>query len=661
MNHNLDTAIQAIQDKNLVQAEKILNDFEEVMKDDAQFWSIKAMLYIQKNDFQSAVIFLQQAIDLDSKDIQHYYNKAICHKVLNQYTQADNTLKSALVIAPNNATIKAMFNTIFDMPESDKKLIDAYVAQVFDEEQDQNLLYDLALNYSRKFSLHKAMHFYKKLVSQSPTNNLYLTNFTQAVSACKMYADGVDFLQGLQQSAQGLQNMNVFISFLKLRQKTWVDYESNLNIIKQDTESCLLAPNKIANIPPFHTLFFIKDKKLILEVAKRISQYNPPFKFEHQAVPGNANKKLRIGFVSSDFRNHPVAHLCRNLFHYLNKNNIETYLYATSNNDDSEYRKYIKASATCFKNISALSIEEVATLINQDNIDIAVDMQGLTANIVVALFSYRPAPIQIAYLGYPSTTGANYIDYIIVDKVIIPIEEQQYFSETFIYMPHCYQVNDDEQKISTEILTKNQYGLPEDQFVYCSFNNTYKIEPNIFTVWMSILNTVPNSVLWLLSATPEDDAALRAHAIEQGVSGDRIIFASRESKDKHLRRLQLADLFLDTYIVGAHTTASDSLWAGVPILTCTGDRFVSRVCTSLLVTQGLTELVTQDLTEYQQKAIDYAQHPDQIVALKQKIKDANKTRPLFKTEVYANDLAKAFRLVWQRYCEGASLDIIEVT
>lgn len=660
MKYDLDAAIKFIQDNQLEQAQIILNDLEKSISQDAQFWSIKAMLYIQKNDFQSAVNFLQQAINLNNTDMQHYCNKAVCHKILNQYTQADMTLRSALKIVPDDISIKAMFHTIFDMPEPEKSLIDDYVSQVEKENVSQELLYNIALSYSRKFKLHTATHFYKKLLSQAPTNNLYLTNFIQAVSACKNYDDGIYFLQGIQQKLNGLPNLNVFISFLKLRKKTWVNYQKNLDVLLKDTKHCLLSPNKIANIPPFHTLFFFEDKALLLEVAKRVSQYNPPFKFEHQAVPDNANKKLRIGFISSDFRNHPVAHLCRNLFYYLNKNNIETYLYATSSNDDSEYRKYIKASATCFKNVSALSIEEIATLINQDKIDIAVDMQGLTANIVVALFSYRPAPIQIAYLGYPSTTGANYMDYIIVDKVIAPVEEQQYFTEKFIYMPNCYQVNDDEQPISTQVLTKQQYGLPEDKFIYCSFNNTYKIEPVIFATWMSILKTVPNSVLWLLSATPEDDAALRAHAIEQGVSGDRIIFAGRESKDKHLRRLQLSDLFLDTYIVGAHTTASDSLWAGVPILTCTGNRFVSRVCTSLLLTQGLTELVTQELEEYQQKAIDYGQHPEKIVKLKQKIADSNKTKPLFKTEAYAKDLTKVFRLVWKRYCEGTSPEIIDI-
>jgi len=656
----MDAAINALKENKLDQAIDILNSLELSDADNPQFWNIRAATASRLQQFDKAASYLEKALSLKKDDVTFLQNLAVCYKSLKNYTEAEHLLKKAIKIEPNNLASWRNLGNLYYAQRKKKAAIAAFKQAVELGETSIHFLYEIALDYVNQDNFEKSIGYYQKILKQEPDNERILFELTSVYLRIRKIKAGIDFLTNLKQTANKQALYEVFIANLRLGQKNWQHYQDDLQTILQDLKAQLAIPNAIPRISAFMSLLYINDNKLNLEIAKRFSAYKPDKIYQHKFNKRDKNKKLRVGFVSDDFRNHPVAHLCKRLFECLNAENIETYIYGHSADENNLYHAYVKKTATQYRHVLNLTYEQVADIIYQDKIDILIDMKGQTTNTIMPMFAHRPAPVQIAYLGYPSTTGADYLDYIIVDKTVAPIAHQQYFTEKFIYLPNCYQVNDDQQKISNKIVKRADYGLDDNQFVYCCFNNPYKIEPKVFKIWMNILKSVPNSVLWLIETDKEEQNSLRQNALKFGIDDKRIIFTHLEEKDKHLRRLQLADLFLDTYIVGAHTTTSDSLWAGVPILTCTGDRFVSRVCTSLLLTQGLSELVTTDLDAYQQKAIDYGQNPKKVKTIKNKIKQNNKLMPLYNTTLYAKDFSRALHMAWERYCDGLAPDILYV-
>ena len=313
-----------------------------------------------------------------------------------------------------------------------------------------------------------------------------------------------------------------------------------------------------------------------------------------------------------------------------------------------------------FIDASAMSDLQIATLSRELKIDIAIDLKGFTQNCRTGIFAYRAAPLQVNYLGYPGTMAAEYMDYLIADKVLIPEQSQGAYSEKIAYLPHSYQVNDRKRVISDKVFTRAELGLPEQGFVFCSFNNNYKILPATFESWMRILKAVEGSVLWLY----EDNAAAAEHlkkeAHRQGVDSARIIFATKMPLEEHLARHQLGDIFLDTLPYNAHTTASDALWAGLPVLTLIGQSFASRVAASLLNAIGLPELITTSPQEYEALAIALAKNPERLTAIKTKLANNRLTSPLFDTPLFTKDLEQIYMKMYERYQGDLAPDTIMV-
>jgi predicted O-linked N-acetylglucosamine transferase (SPINDLY family) len=304
--------------------------------------------------------------------------------------------------------------------------------------------------------------------------------------------------------------------------------------------------------------------------------------------------------------------------------------------------------------------EKIIQKSRNSNIDIAIDLNGYTADGRPGVFANRAAPIQINHLGYPGTMGAEYIDYIIADQEVIPPEALPYYSEKVIYLPECYQVNDSKRKISDKKFSKNELGLPESGFVFCCFNNNYKITPEIFDCWMRILQNIEGSVLWLLKDNEFASQNLRREAERRGISSSRLVFADRMSPEEHLARHNYADLFLDTYPCNAHTTASDSLWAELPLLTLAGQSFASRVAASLLNALNLQELITFSIPEYEAIAIELAKSPSKLETVKHKLSTAKLEKSLFNTEAFARNLERAYTAVHSRHLEGKVPDHIDI-
>ncbi len=357
-------------------------------------------------------------------------------------------------------------------------------------------------------------------------------------------------------------------------------------------------------------------------------------------------KKIHIGYYSADFRDHAVGHLIAKMLesHDKSKFCIFGFYFGNKHSEKDIYHIRFKKIFDEFYDIRSLSDNKVRELSNSLSIDIAVDLMAHTGGEEgrLSIFSDRCAPFHVNFLGYPGTSGANFIDYIIADKVIIPEENKKFYSEKVIYLPNSYQPSEKNRNISTKKISKELLKLPEDKFIFCCFNSNQKILPEIYTSWANVLNKVPNSILWLLSGNKKSDQNLRIEAEKRGVHKSRILFAEKLPINEHLARIKFADLFLDTFPYNAHTSCSDSLWAGVPVLTKIGQSFPSRVAASLLITSNLKELITNTNQDYENKAVEIANDPDYLKNLKKKINDTRNTNPLFNSELFARNLEKIY-------------------
>lgn len=369
--------------------------------------------------------------------------------------------------------------------------------------------------------------------------------------------------------------------------------------------------------------------------------------------PGARPERLRIGYVSADFHDHATAHLMAGLFAAHDRSRFEIRLYSYGRADASEWRQRLVAGADAFVDVAGLGLCEAASRVRDDRIDVLVDLKGFTRDGRPELFALRPAPVQVNYLGYPGTMGAAWYDAFVTDAVCSPPGSEAQFAERLVYLPGSYQVNDRGQPIAQTVPSRAGCGLPDGAFVYCCFNQTYKIEPALFDVWMRVLGRVPGSVLWLFRSHAEAEANLRREAERRGVDPERLAFAGKLPKPEHLARHRHADLFLDTLRVNAHTTASDALWAGVPVLTCPGEAFQSRVAASLLHAVGLAELVVPDVAAYEETAVRLGegQRRDggagELAALKARLAANRLTCPLFDTERTARNLERAYDALWE--------------
>lgn len=362
--------------------------------------------------------------------------------------------------------------------------------------------------------------------------------------------------------------------------------------------------------------------------------------------------RLRVAYLSADFRNHATAHLMAGVFEEHDRERFEVSAISYGPDDGSEMRNRLKAAFERFEDVNHLADEDVVKLIRQLDIEVLVDLGGFTTGARPEILARRAAPIQVNYLGFPGTMGASYIDYIMADRIVIPEAEQQHYAEKVIYLPDSYQATDARRPILPDGPARSEVGLPEDAFVYCAFNRTSKITPVLFDVWMRLLAKTAGSVLWLLDGDPIARENLRREAVARGIAAERIVFARHVPADEHLARHQLADLFLDTLPYNAHTAASDALWAGLPVLTCLGTAFAGRVAASLLNAVGLPELVTRSLDEYESLALRIAHDPELRAALRSELAAHRSTWPLFDTVGMTRHIESAFNEMWRRHCAG---------
>jgi predicted O-linked N-acetylglucosamine transferase (SPINDLY family) len=365
-----------------------------------------------------------------------------------------------------------------------------------------------------------------------------------------------------------------------------------------------------------------------------------------------SHDRIRIAYFSPDFCNHAVGQLAVGMFEAHEKSRFETIAISYGRDDGSQLRHRIKSAFNDFIDVRAMTDADVAAFIHRREIDILVDLSGLTRYNRFGVVLRRVAPIQVNFLGYPGTAGAACMDYIVADPTIIPDDHFSFYSEKVVWLPDAYQPNDDKRRISDRKPRRSECGLPETAFVFCCFNNNYKITPEIFDIWMRLLKAKEGSVLWLIATNASAEGNLRREAQKRGISSERLIFAPKLPLADHLARSGQADLFLDTMPYNAHTTGSDALWAGVPLVTCLGSTFASRVAPSLLKAVGLDELITNSLAEYEALALKLAREPALLATVRAKLKRNRETYALFDTARFTRHLEAAYVTMWEQYQRG---------
>jgi len=373
-----------------------------------------------------------------------------------------------------------------------------------------------------------------------------------------------------------------------------------------------------------------------------------------------AADKIRIGYYSPDFCIHPVAFLIAGLLEAHDRTRFDVVAFAYGPDKDDDMSRRIRAGVDQLIDIRSMSDHDVAALSRSMGIDIAVDLAGLTGHCRTGIFAHRAAPVQVNYLGYPGTMGAEFIDYIIADHALIPEHSRGHYAEKVARLPHCYQANDDKRRISARSFSRGDVGLPPQGMVFCCFNTHNKLTPTVFSRWMSILRQVDGSVLWLLDGRPTALRHLRDAAAAQGVDPARLHFAAHMPLADHLARMGCADLFLDTLPYTAHTTASDALWAGLPVLTCMGGSFAARVAGSLLTALGLPELIAADLDDYVVRAVALATKPELHSAVRNKLAANRNTSPLFNTMLFTRHIEAAYHVMHTRRMGGMRPDHFDV-
>ena len=451
-----------------------------------------------------------------------------------------------------------------------------------------------------------------------------------------------------------------FASLFWARQQVcdWRAYDAGLERLWADAEKRLATRGTTAVIP-FQALTLPWPLPRLLAVARShcdawVLQNRLQGLSLEVSHPNTRTRtgRLRVGYLSADFCDHPISHLIHGFFGRHDRERFEIFAYAFGSEDDSPYRRRIIAECEHFVEVAPLSYPDIARRIAADGIHILVDLMGHTGVHRLGAVAMRPAPIQVSFLGMLGTMGASFIDYLITDPIVTPPEFAPAFTEQFVMLPSSYLIAEPEPVAPSVRVSRRALGLPDDRFVYCSFNSAFKIEPGLFDVWMRILSAVPGSVLWLCSAGRVVEENLRREARARGVAPERLVFTAFVPRPEHVRRHQAADLFLDSLLYNAAATASLSLQSGLPVLTCLGDTFASRVGASLLTAVGLPELITRDKVNYERIAIELARNPEDLRQLRGRLAAAMKNSALFDTPRFVHNLESAYQEMWDNHAAG---------
>ncbi|QWE12813.1 glycosyltransferase family 41 protein [Polynucleobacter sp. AP-Titi-500A-B4] len=652
-------------------------------------WKNMGFLLSELKQHEQAINAYSQALKLDSNDADIHFAKGNALSELGRSDEALSSLYRAIQLNPNHGKAHSICGIILSRQGLIEEALCSYQAALTVEPQDFQTWSNLGVTLHANNKPDEALVAYDKAVSINPQyaeawsnkgialNDLKrheeaLVAYDKAISINSKYAEawsnkGIT-LNDLKRHEEALvtydkatsihENIDYLLGtrlHTQMQIADWVGLDQRLAILKEKLEQSLNVA------PPFPLLSLIESPKLQQQAARSWIKKKAPVNSSLGPISRELKRgKIRLGYFSADFRIHPVALLMAGVFEHHDRSQFEVFGFSYGPKTNDEIRARLEKGFDQFIEVHDQTDQEVAKLARAHGIDIAIDLTGLTRFSRQGIFAHRAAPIQVNYLGYPGTSGAGYFDYCIADSTLIPEDEAQYYEEKIVYLPHTYQANDDKRAVSSKVFTREECGLPQDAFVFCCFNNNYKITPTIFAIWMNILQRVEKSVLWLFQDNPMAAKNLLSEAVKCGIPSDRIIFAKHMSPADHLARHRLADLFLDTLPYNAHTTASDALWSDLPIITVLGNAFPGRVAASLLKAIGLPELITQNPKEYEELAVSLATNPAALQQIKQKL-IANKAKePLFNTGLFTQNLEKVYATMYDHTFNSNPIEPIDI-
>lgn len=610
---------------------------------------------LQKN-YGNALTFFNKAKTKNPQDQDLLFNIAKTYSELNNHQLAIK--EYSYLVSINKANVSAWVNmglsfyAISKMDDSIKCFLSALTISPNLFEGHLNL----SMLFSKTNLYEKALFHGKIALSIQPNSYEAHVNVAISLQRLKRHQEAVHHFYKALEINNRPEEITGELVRCKMEMCDWSSYLPDKEKIRSAVNQSILICQPLTFISLFD------DPKLEYQCANIYSKNKfPQLNNQSKKIkPLSSKSKIRVGYFSSDFYNHATSYLIAELIEKHDKNKFEIHGFSIGPTIKDEMYERISKAFTDFHETYHMSEDEILQLSKTLDLDIAIDLKGFTSGSRTSLFSKRIAPIQISYLGYPGSMAANYYDYIIADRYVLPEINSKYFSEKIIYLPNCYQPNDTKRAISIRKPSRSEYLLPEHSFVFCSFNNNYKITPEIFKVWMEILSLVKNSILWLYQDNPFVAENLRKLAKLNNIEPERLIFASKLPLDDHLARHHLADLFLDTFPCNAHTTASDALWAKLPVLTLRGNSFASRVASSLLLNHGLNELVADSVDEYKNTAIDLALNQNKLSSIKDKLSKALLSSPVFMTDDYAKNIENAFTIANIRYIQSLPPDNIYV-
>lgn len=489
-----------------------------------------------------------------------------------------------------------------------------------------------------------ALECFEKALAITPDNGKALVNRGKALILMNRLPEAVASFRGALALAPSDASARLQALFEEAHMCDW----------RARGEYALTLGADVGAVQPFASLPFRDDPAHQHQRSRACAAHVYPAKPASLPVPDpSRDGRIRIGYFSADFHNHATLYLMSGLFREHDRGRFEVHLYSYGpEREEDHHRAVLKGQVDAFTEIGSLTDEEVMRRARADNLDIAIDLKGYTRGTRTRMFGHRLAPVQVAHMGYPGTLGHACMDYFVADEVALPESAEAHFSEAIVRLAGSYQANDNQRVIVPDTKGRAGHGLPEQGFVFASFNHTYKISPAEWDIWMRLLSQVDGSVLWLLRSNAWAEANLRREAEARGVDPARLVFAPSLPHAEHLGRLALADLFLDTFAVNAHTTASDALWAGLPVLTLAGRQFAARVAASLVTAAGLPELATTSPGEYEACALALARHPERLAALRQRLAEARMSCALFDTPAYARRFERALEMMHQRHLDG---------
>lgn len=492
-----------------------------------------------------------------------------------------------------------------------------------------------------------AIDSFSEALRMSPGDVLSLFNRAVVLTAEKRFADAAADLEALVRLAPEYPLARGLLLNARLQLCDWHDLDHHRHEISKALD------RGIRVIHPFaHLLISDSPAEQLCSARLQSAAAHPAAAAPLYRTEAYRHEKIRIAYVSGDYFEHAVPFLIAGVLERHDRNRFEIAAISYGPNDQGKMRGRLESAVDRFIDMPDQSDSGIARRMREMEIDIAIDLKGYTGRARPGIFACRPAPVQVNYLGHPGTMGAPYFDYLIADRIVIPPAHRPFYSEHIVYLPDSYQANDSTRSIAPDPVGRGDAGLPEKAFVFCCFNGSQKILPETFAMWMRILSAAENSVLWLIENNQIATAHLRAQAQLHGIAPDRLFFARQERLDRHLARLRLADLVIDTLPYGAHTTASDALWAGVPVLTLIGNSFAGRVAASLLTAVGLPQLITQTSTEFEAHALHLAQDSKLLVEIREELERNRETMPLFDTERMTRNLERAYFRMWERHQRG---------